>query len=217
MEKENGKTSLPSTVHSGPWANMSVECRREGCQEFRLPLQAFCRKHRNQYIRKWKAARKKVGMKWNYDKTDTGFKRGRREGIMSDFWTKPPDVGGMSDEVELRGPDGKTVVYKAAPVRDNFATGPEPEVIRPVSNNTCTVCNTVHAKEGDPLCVCVKCGKFSRIVWCGQCVPCTYERYCAMPQIGPDVANFMFPQYVKWKREQDKELARVNRMPWEVV
>lgn len=36
-----------------------------------------------------------------------------------------------------------------------------------------------------------------------------------MPSIGPEVAAFLFPDYVAWKKAQEKDLAKLNRMPWE--
>lgn len=138
--------------------------------------------------------------------------------MAGDFWDKPEDVGGLGTTAQLTKPDGTTVTYEAAPVRDDFASvGPEPEVVRPIADSPCGRCGTVHAREGEPLCYCFKCGKFSRIVWCGQCVECTHARFSEMPSIGPEVADFIFRDYVAWKNEQNKDRAQVNKMPWEKV
>lgn len=135
---------------------------------------------------------------------------------MGDFWQKPPDVGGLGDTTEIVTPSGEKLTFHAAPVHDDFATiAEEPENPRLLCDSPCLRCGTVHVREGAPMCFCVKCGKFGRIVWCGQCVPCTYENYCGNPHIGKDVADQIFSDYVKWKHAQEMDKSKVNKEPWE--
>lgn len=115
---------------------------------------------------------------------------------------------------------GQPITLRAAPVRDDFSTvGPEPLTVTPKSDAPCGRCGEIHAREGLPLCICVKCSKFSRIAWCGYCIECTYERYSALAECGPEVALWlvdqMSPGFAKWKQDQRHELAKVNKMPWE--
>ncbi len=137
---------------------------------------------------------------------------------VNDVWEAPPpdQVGGITEVVG--GTPENPITFYPSPKPDDFnRIGEEPEVVRPRADSPCPRCQTVHAKEGNPLCVCVKCEKFSRIVWCGQCVACAYERHCAMPQIGKEIADQLplFRDYVDWKHQQEVEAARVNKMPWE--
>ena len=94
----------------------------------------------------------------------------------------------------------------------------EAELARaPRCRDACQQCGTVHAVEGDPLCICIKCHKLSRIVWCGNCVECTFTRFCDLP--GVNVADLerlpMFAQYIAWKKREMQQLAAINKMPWE--
>jgi hypothetical protein len=134
-----------------------------------------------------------------------------------DFWEKPDDVSGIPHEIEIEGPDGKKITYTMSPKKDDFAqaTKEDPEFVKPVHTSPCQICGEVHAAKGQPLCKCIKCRQFSRIVWCGQCVQCTHKRFSEMAEIGPEVADIIFADFAKWKKEQEHELAKENKMPWE--
>jgi len=135
-----------------------------------------------------------------------------------------PQTYGIPLEVELTGPDGEKILYKAQPKPDDFhSIGPESATIHPRSDKPCFICGEVHAKEGYPICVCGAnfpgqgCGKISRIVWCGRCVECSYERFSNLANIDQNVVDNLeiFKDYVAWKRQQSKELIKQNKMHWE--
>ncbi len=108
--------------------------------------------------------------------------------------------------------------------RDDFGTLPEDEKAaeaalkvelakKPVYKNVCSICNTVHAVDGDPICKCVKCGHVCRIVWCGQCVCCAYSKFAE--KFGDGVANILYPKYGAYVQKLREEQAKANLMPWE--
>jgi len=210
---ESGKTQLHSLRYRR--VIMPVECAHPACGNLRLPYDSYCSDCRRIYMLQWKRMRTKRGFRARYDRFDKSFRKGKT--MEGDFWEKPDEVYGLGNQAVIKTPDGKEIIYTAAPVPDDFhKIGVEPEKVIPRADSPCSRCGTVHVREGNPLCYCIKCGKFNRIVWCGQCVPCTYDRYCEMPSIGVEVANFLFADYVKWKRGQEQDLARVNKMPWEI-
>ncbi len=120
---------------------------------------------------------------------------------------------------------GEPIMLRAAPVRDDFSTvGPEPQTVVPKSGSPCGRCGEVHCTDGPPLCYCREpqfggCGSFSRVVWCGFCVECTYTKFSNKAEIGPEVAlilvDQMSPGFKAWKEKEKKDLAKQNRMPWE--
>jgi len=134
-------------------------------------------------------------------------------------------------EVVLKTPSGEKIVYKSQALkkqRDDFGAAPMTEAegeaalqrelsVRPKHTSACQVCGTVHVAEGDPICMCVKCGKLSRIVWCGYCVECAYARLTSLANVNVEDVNRMpiFSKYVAWRQAEAMKLAEGNKLPWE--
>jgi hypothetical protein len=85
----------------------------------------------------------------------------------------------------------------------------------PISGSPCNVCGTVHATSGHPKCICSKCGKFLKIVWCGMCTPCTYGIYCETPGYGEEMANTVFPKYAEYLLKQREIQSKEAGDPWD--
>lgn len=128
-------------------------------------------------------------------------------------------TGGIPLEVTVAGPDGSPITFRATPKVDDFATMKDDPNAPPKYETACSICGEVHSKVGFPLCICCKCGGFSRIVWCGQCVDCTYERFQGLPGVTPEVAmevvEAMAPGYKAHKQKMMKAAAIKNKLDWE--
>jgi len=83
---------------------------------------------------------------------------------------------------------------------------------RPLSLDPCPKCKSVHETGKPPICVCVKCMKLGRIVWCGQCVRCSWTEYAG--RFGEEIADLVFPQYGTWRKGEVERLKREGE-EWE--
>jgi hypothetical protein len=129
-----------------------------------------------------------------------------------------------NDAYEMPLPEGATPLrpetVDAPPARDDFETlkrtllDEEGNVreTRPVSLDPCPRCKSVHETDKPPICVCVKCVKVGRIVWCGQCVRCAWQTFT--DRFGEASADAMFPQYGQWRKGEVERLKREGE-PWE--
>ena len=145
--------------------------------------------------------------------------------------TLAPQAPIEEQAIILKTPSGEKIVYKSQALqkqRDDFGAAPQTQeeaeaalarelAIKPKASSPCIVCGTVHVKEGDPICICAKCGQVGRIVWCGYCTACAFNRLTELAGVNPDdVAKMpMFQKYVAWKQEQARKLAEGDKMPWE--
>src|SRR4030095_11364500 len=126
-------------------------------------------------------------------------------------------------EVVLKTPSGEKVVYKSQALkkqRDDFGGAPvsvedgeaalqRELAIKPKSSSPCSVCGVPHVKEGDPICICVKCAGMGRIVWNGYCTACAYARLTSLANVNIEDVNRMpmFSKYVQWKHAEAMRLA----------
>ena len=125
---------------------------------------------------------------------------------------------GLPLEVTVEGPNGEPITFRASPKPDDFDSIRDDPKAAPKYESPCSICHEIHAKEGFPLCICIKCGKFSRIVWCGQCVECFFKVLLEKGIEEPSALaaiDAMSPGFAAYTQKRKHELAKVNKMPWE--
>ena len=83
---------------------------------------------------------------------------------------------------------------------------------KPVSLDPCTTCGAIHVADKLPVCVCVKCHKVGQIVWCGQCMQCSWKEFA--DRWGEEAGDAMFPKYGEWRKKEAERLQREG-LPWD--
>lgn len=105
--------------------------------------------------------------------------------------------------------------YQGKVVRDDFGTaGTENFDAPPVASRPCPRCRTVHEVGKKPICICILCNAPGRLVWCGHCTECAYNRHVEL--FGSEKADLLpiFKEFVAYKKGQAADLLK-DGMPWE--